>query len=298
MLQADPKICWVCGARTREAGRTARVNLFECGGCAHLEAKHPAVSAASDYHLGYEQGRFVESLGATRRRQATRILAALETKSTPASLLDFGCGRGWLLEEARARGIRKLAGADVSGLALGLLRNQDISGIELDRERPFEELRFDALGFTPEVICFLDVLEHFAGNLTRRLRPWLERLPIGVRRVVIKVPVRDGLLFHVASSLRRAGMHGPIEQLFQCGTDPPHYQYFSRRSLESFVASLGLSTVDVLDDLDFEPKLLAGRIASMPKVLEGMSSGLANLLGATATKLNRTDTRIVIAARP
>ena len=123
--------------------------------------------------------------------------------------------------------------------------------LKLDAEQPFEHLSFRELGFVPEVITFLDVLEHFEGDLKSRLLPWLRALPPTVRHVVIKVPIREGLLFSIAGAARRAGVESLGNQLFQCGTFPPHFQYFTRRSLEAFVAL----TRDPSALLELEPRL-------------------------------------------
>jgi SAM-dependent methyltransferase len=298
-MDRTSQICWVCGQETRATWRARSVdlNVVECTSCAHLQAVHASIDSAPDYHLNYDQGDFVASLGVTRKRQAERILNALQASGPVDSLLDFGCGRGWFLAAAKARGVERIVGADVSDVALDLLRQQGILTVKLDDEQPFERLTFSALGFVPETICFLDVIEHFRGDLTQRLRPWFAALPSSVRRVVIKVPVRDGLLFGIANMARRVGIEGPARQLFQYGTFPPHYQYFSRNSLERFVSELGFKRLAVLDDLDFEPELLAGRLASVKGPLAALVSGLGRLLGWGATLLRRTDSRIAIVAR-
>jgi SAM-dependent methyltransferase len=291
--------CWICGAALRPFWRSAALEVVECRACHHLGAEHrPAVkSPASDYHLAYDQDRFVRSLAATRQRQAARVLDALERHGSVGSVLDFGCGRGWFLEAARRHGVARLAGADVSDLALELLRQQAIPALQLDAALPFERLQLSELGFVPEVISFLDVLEHFSGNLAQRLRPWFDALPPSVRRIVIKVPVRDGLLFALADGARRVGVPGPLAQLFQVGTEPPHQQYFSRASLERFVQALGLRTIETLDDLDFEPELLAERLATASGALRLALGGAGRALGTLASGLERTDSRIVIAER-
>jgi len=55
------------------------------------------------------------------------------------------------------------------------------------------------------------------------------------------------------------GIEGIGRRLFQAGTHPPHYQYFTRRSLESFVSQIGLKPLRSIDDLDFEPQELVLR---------------------------------------
>jgi SAM-dependent methyltransferase len=295
--------CWVCGGRTRRFWQNPSFESVACRRCGHIVAAHRRLPDAetSDYHLGYEQHDFVAALGATRRRQAARLLDALGSLAAPPrSLFDFGCGRGFLLEVAQARGGLGLAGGDVSKLALELLVARGLPALELDAELPFEKLALTELPFVPEVITFLDVIEHFSGDLAERLGRWLQGLPPEVRLIVLKVPVRDGLLFSLADLARRAGAGGFARQLFQSGTYPPHYQYFSRRSLDALVRRLGLSELAVLDDLDFEPGELGRRLSagsSRGRALRGLAPLLGHGLGALAQVSGRADSRIIIAQR-
>jgi SAM-dependent methyltransferase len=292
--------CWVCGERTRRFWTHTAFDAIDCEGCGHIQAKHrlsPA-SREADYHRTYDQGEFVASLAVTRRRQAQVLLDALVACDEPLrSIFDFGCGRGWLLEAARDRGVPQLAGGDVSKLALELLEKQGIVGIELDEVAPFDHLSFDALGFAPQVVTFLDVIEHFQGNLKDVVAPWLARLPAAVRTFVFKVPTREGLLFSMANLARRVGVPSLGAQLFQVGTYPPHYQYFTHRSLSLFVSNLGLEPVRVVDDIDFEPAALGGRLTGVPSPFKGLAGLAGRALGSAATLFGRADSRMVIARR-
>ncbi len=292
-------LCWVCTAITRPFWANAAFSVSECSGCGHLQAEHriSEQAAATDYHRNYEQDRFVASLAVTRRRQAATLLDELRGLTATQSLFDFGCGRGWFLEAAKQRGLHELAGGDVSELALQLLGEQGIKAVSLSESDPLEKLDLQELGFTPEVITFLDVVEHFEGNLTAKFSRWLARLPAGVRFIVFKVPIREGLLFSMANLARQVGVEGLGKQLFQSGTYPPHYQYFTQRSLEAFVTGLGLAQVRVLDDLDFEPEELKNRLSTSPWLLRSLALPAGRLLAGAARGLERLDSRIVIAER-
>jgi SAM-dependent methyltransferase len=293
--------CWVCGGLTGPFWTNAEFDAIACRRCGHLVATHRRDPGAegTDYHLMYEQRDFVAALGATRRRQAARILDALGAlPAPPRSLFDFGCGRGFFLEVARQRGGFGLAGGDVSQLALDGLARQGIAALPLDAELPFETLDLTQLPFIPEAITFLDVIEHFPGDLGARLGRFVRELPAAVRFIVIKVPVREGLLFSLADLARHGGVQGLGRQLFQSGTYPPHYQYFTRRSLDALVAALGLATRAVLDDLDFEPEQLGRRLSSKGHGIQSLASVFGRSLGALARATGRADSRIVIAERP
>jgi SAM-dependent methyltransferase len=296
----DAAACWVCGGPTGRFWTNPEFEAMACGRCGHLLATHRRNPSAenTDYHLMYDQRDFVAALGATRRRQASRILDALGALAAPPrSLFDFGCGRGFFLEVAAQRGGLALAGGDVSQLALDGLARAGVAALALDAELPFETLDLSKLPFIPEVITFLDVIEHFPGDLGARLGPFVRGLPANVRFIVFKVPVRDGLLFSLADLARRAGVEGLGRQLFQSGTYPPHYQYFTRRSLDALISALGLSARVVLDDLDFEPEQLGRRLTSKGRAIQALAAFCGRSLGAAARATGRADSRIVIAQR-
>jgi SAM-dependent methyltransferase len=292
--------CWVCGQGTRRFWANDALEALECQSCGHICAEHRELSGApgADYHLDYDQGDFLAALAVTRRRQAGRLLDALQVLADPPrALFDFGCGRGFFLDLARERGVERLAGGDVSDLALQLLRERGLPALKLDAVEPFERLDLSQLPFLPEALLFLDVLEHFSGDLIARLRPWLRALPGAVRYLVIKVPVREGLLFAMASGARHLRVESLGKQLFQVGTFPPHYQYFSQGSLERFVGQLGLRPVTVLDDLDFEPEELGRRMSGASAWMRRLAPLGGQLLGAAARISRKMDSRIVIAQR-
>ena len=292
--------CPVCGARhLRKNVISPRLLEWRCAACGHHVAEHTgAVTSSADYHEQYEQGAFIDALRATRLRQASVICARVRALAPGArSLLDFGCGRGWFLDEARRVGMSEVAGADISDRALQLLAERNIPGIKLDGDRP-EELDIARLPFRPEVLTLLDVIEHFPparvrdilGALVARLRPELTL-------VVVKVPVTTGVLFRAAGALSSLGQHGAIEQLYQVGTFPPHRSYFSRRSLEIAMRGAGLEPVAAMRDPDFEPSSLADRaraIAPLPR----WSSRWAGAMAAALARLSHAEDSVILACRP
>jgi hypothetical protein len=140
-------------------------------------------------------------------------------------------------------------------------------------------------------------VEHFDGDLTALFAPWIAALPATVHLVVFKVPIREGLLFSMSDLARRVGVGGMARRLFQAGTYPPHYQYFTRRSLEAFLNAIGLRRLRTIDDLDFEPGELSNRLPASLKPLHAVATPAGRLLSVVAQALGRADTRIVIAQR-
>ncbi len=279
--------CPICGsARFAPSVRTPRLDVVRCRVCGHRVATHLAQPRATlDYHDQYDQGGFLASLASTRQRQAAVIINMIRGRvREPEALLDFGAGRGWFLEAGREAGLRPLAGADTSELAVRSLAERQFAAIALSPIITDYAPVFQKLPFRPRVLTMLDVVEHFPpdqlnevlGNVLRGLRPELEL-------VVIKVPDAGGLFYRGAQLLARAGIAGPIEQLYQVGTNPPHFSYFTHRSMRRLLESLGLTVLGVRGDRDFEPASLGQRaraLAGMPavgRVAGSTAAGLADL---------------------
>jgi hypothetical protein len=256
--------------------------IRRCGRCGHRVAEHQAtVATGTDYHRQYEQGEFLDALAATRRRQAIEIWARVRIRiDPPEGLLDFGAGRGWLLDEARWSGARQLAGADTSAISVAELRDRGIEALLIPPwpgrtgDRPF-----NALSFRPRILALLDVIEHFpAARLTELFTKVVGDLRPELALVALKVPVADGILYRLARALARARIFGPLEQLYQVGTDPPHLSYFTRRSLHTFLSARGLRVADRFGLVELDPASLGARVTA----LRGLPRPVTASLGAIA----------------
>ncbi len=157
------------------------------------------------------------------------------------------------------------------------------------------QIDFDAdmLHFSPKILSLLDVIEHFPANgLEQTFKNIMGRFR-NLDLIVIKIPVSNGLLFRIAKLLCRATIEGPIRQLFQFGTWPPHFQYFSHRSIALFVENVGLSVVGTFDDPDFDG--IVDRLQffrqpapeSIKRMIDSVTSSACHTFGC--------DSRIVIA---
>jgi len=292
-----PPACWVCGGRVRPYLHLGSVRVDACRHCDHLTMiRPPASERGTDYHLAYDQTTFLTALEITRQRQAKDILAGLTRHTAASSILDYGCGRGFFLAECRAAGVLGLAGADTSDLAVSHLQHL---GFESIRVQANDSLLsdFSVLSFVPTTITFLDVIEHFPDDMVTTFAAWLARLPERTRTFVFKVPCRDGVLFRTSRFFARLGIQGPVKQLFQLGTWPPHLQYFSSKSLRLFVQNLGLTILEEWGDPDVEPGQLANRAASTKLLPRALVSSAAHLMIGCGKTLGQFDSRIVLAAR-
>jgi len=280
--------CPVCGSpRLSHSFSTRSLTVWRCAVCHHRIAAHATPAPSADYHEQYDHGGFLSSLATTRRRQAAAIVELIR-RHLPAGdgLVDFGAGRGWFLEACRDAGFRSLAGADTSELAVRSLTERQFAAIALSPTGTDNAEVLRRLPFRPRILTMLDVVEHLhpeqlhevLGNLLGGLRPELEL-------VVIKAPDAGGLFYRSARLLGRAGIAGPIEQLYQVGTDPPHFNYFTHGSMRRLLESLGLTVLEVKGDRDFEPQSLGQRaralagMRALGRVAGSVAAGAADLTG-------------------
>lgn len=294
----SPGPCPVCGGRRAHPPRSLPgLTIVACRACGHREALHDAPEdEGRDYHAQYDEGAFLEALRATRVRQAGVLIGLLRRHVRDLSrVVDYGAGRGWFLEACRAAGVAPVAGVDTSALAVEGLR---ASGIEAHLlSEPDGAGALAPLSFRPRVLCLLDVLEHFPPDrLEARVRGIVSACGEDLELVVAKVPVA-GLLYAGANALSHVGVVGPLLQLYQAGTWPPHFNYFSPASAERLFASAGLSVVERVGDPDFEPRLFGERIGAKRPVARALARVAGEAIGATIRVTRLFDAAIFL-ARP
>lgn len=291
-----PERCPICGGQRLGSPLALRgLWIVRCRACGHREAVHDAEPCnGSDYHEQYDGGTFLEALRATRVRQA-RLLIELLRRQVPdlSDVVDYGAGRGWFLKACRSAGVVPVAGVDTSQIAVEGLKALGIEAHRLSQEKGESVLA--QLSFRPRVVSLLDVLEHFPPvRLEALLRGIVSAC--GERLVVVKVPVA-GLLYAGANALCRVGRPGPLRQLYQAGTWPPHFNYFSPASAEKFLTAAGLSVVERVGDPDFEPACFGQRIGVRGRVPNAVARLGGEALAAAVRLSGRFDSNIFL-ARP
>jgi hypothetical protein len=297
LAPALPARCPICGSGLEAPRTLPRLEIARCPACAHRVAAHAAPEVSGrDYHEQYDDA-LAEALRTTRTRQAGRILAlARRHVSGLSRLVDYGAGRGWFLEACRGAGIAPLAGLDTSRLSVEGLAKSGIEAHALAEDGAAEDA-LRRLSFPPRVVTLLDVVEHFPPpTLAVRLRGIVGACGSGLELVVIKVPV-PGLLYAGAAALRGAGVPGPLLQLYQSGTWPPHFNYFSRGSIRRLAAAAGLSVLEAVGDADFEAASFGPRIGMRGGVARALARLAGGALSATV-HLTRTFDSLVVLARP
>ena len=298
-MRAAMTLCPACGAEPLSASfATPNIQVSRCRQCGHRVARHaPLPPDDRDYHEQFEGGAFLESLRATRQRQAKVILAHLRRLEPETTrLLDLGCGRGWFIESVLQAGFTEVAGADTSELAVDLVRRLGAHAVLLTADGAAAAL--EQLPFRPQVLTLLDVLEHFEDEAAiRRLSGVVELFRPELRLAVVKVPVSTGILYRAATGLRALGAPVALEQLYQVGTTPPHHHYFTPCSVNVLLRRAGLDVVAMVRDVDFEPASLTARARAARRLPRPVGSAIGNVSAALATLLRWQDS-LVLFARP
>lgn len=293
-----PAPCPVCGARNlRPSLSPPGLAVFRCPACGHRVAIHDAGEGPrADYHEQYDGGSFLEALRATRVRQAGRLVELLGRHVPGLSrLVDYGAGRGWSLETCRNAGIAPLAGVDTSRVSVEGLEASGFEALRIAEDEAGAGA-LSRLSFRPRVAMLLDVVEHFPPDrLLARFRSIVEACGPELEIVAVKVPVA-GFLYGAAAALCRAGISQPLRQLYQAGTWPPHFNYFTRRSATLLLESAGLSIVERVGDRDFEPALLGQRIGASRPIARALARLGGEALRAAVSVTGRYDSVTLLAS--
>lgn len=180
------------------------------------------------------------------------VLRRLAQRPRGGSLLEYGCGRGWFLEQS-ARFFDSAVGLDFNTAAVAdcRARGLDVRAIELESI----DQRFDT-------IVSFQVVEHVAnpGETLRRLVQMLQ--PDGT--LIIAVPNEDSLL-------------GELNLNF-LNLPPHHASCWSRKALASIGNIFGLQLEDYLCEPVNEALYLAAVHERLDRQLSGRSALMRPLL--------------------
>lgn len=296
------KKCLICDSTLGDYDReTRRLLLTRCWHCGHRYAIHKEISRLGekvDYHHQYDQGGFLQSLSVTRQRQAMEIAQFIEQFGGKSPrILDFGAGRGFFLSHLKNQNYESIMGVDTSPLSVKCLQEMGIRASQIGETVTSKwELPHDLFKFEPNILTLLDVIEHFP--LTQQvsfLSDLVQQLRGTLKIVIIKVPLSSGILYQISELLASIGVEGPLHQLYQVGTSPPHFHYHSRKSLLTLLEKCGLSLLFSHGDLDFEPESLCARVSSLKYFPEVLGRTLGQCFAYTSKLLRRYDSCIFVA---
>lgn len=228
---SDPdrdRLCAQCGGRLR-------IHIVPwlriCGACG---LRHAAFGGGEAPPL--EEDAREAGLEPLRRANFTRILDRLGSLvlAPGARVLEVGCGHGWFLDAAAARGY----------LTEGI--EPDVA-VARRADRPGRRIRagyFPACieeGETWDLLVMNDVFEHLPDPKGALAACHRALPPAGL--LVLNLPTADGLLYRIAELMARAGTQAPLERLWQKDFPSPHLYYHDDRTLTSLVESAGFRRV-------------------------------------------------------
>ena len=207
--------------------------LRRCAACASLRADLPVEIPDRAGGSALDEALRESGLEAVRRINNARLPDARATLApVGAWLLDVGCGPGFLLQAAVARGFK----------ALGLEPDANVVEAAGRRGAPVRHGYFPLALAKDElfdVIVFNDVLEHIPALDAALAASAAHLAPGGL--LLVNCPDRRGLFFAVAAMADRLGLPGAYDRLWQRGLPSPHVWYVTPHALARAAGRHGLS---------------------------------------------------------
>lgn len=229
--------CLLCGSGgLRTLDRYGHAHLVRCAACGMVfAARLPSDRELDTHYADYGHAWFDSPI--TRKRY-DELLDSFEPHRRHNRLLDFGCGEGFFLEQARARGW-EVWGTEYSHRAIELARQKQLDVVAAPQAlEALEPGSFD-------VVTAFEVFEHV-------------RDPLAEGEVVAKVLRPDGLLYCTTpnfNSLSRR-LVGPRWNVIEY---PEHLCYFTGATLRGWLARHGLRAESVRSGGISVARLRAGR---------------------------------------
>jgi SAM-dependent methyltransferase len=227
-----PVACDLCGGDLTAHRHAWIRRCRDCGSLrSDLSVAIPDQAGAS----ALDESLRESGLEAVRSINNARLMDAVaERVPTGGRLLDVGCGPGFLLQAARARGLE----------AIGLEPDANIVDAAEAHGAPVRRGYFPQ-ALTPderfEVIVFNDVLEHIPALDAALAASAAHLAPGGV--LAVNAPDRRGLFFRTADLADRLGLSAAHDRLWQRGLPSPHIWYLTPRALEIAACRHGLAPV-------------------------------------------------------
>ena len=215
--------CLICGSRRLEPlDDYASAHLARCVECGFVFAqRRPTDDELESYYNRYGSGWHDSPLTRQRYRE---LLDGMEPYRQNNRILDVGCGAGFFLEEARARGWQ-VHGSEFGAHALEINREKGIDVVA----GPLAPDSFDASSF--DVITAFEVFEHL-------------REPATEASIIAAFLREDGLLYcttpNFDSATRRL-----LGDRWRVVCYPEHLCYFTSETLTSWLARAGFKRVSV-----------------------------------------------------
>lgn len=295
-MNRDTRHCPVCGSDRTDPlymntlaaldGLDMSYRVARCTACGFAFADQlPSPPTYATYYQSlskYDIAPTVAGISPADRLRCDAAVSLLRSHAGPgARIADLGCGSGSLLAALRAAGWSRLAGIDPAPGAPQIARQQfKLDCVQCGTLDQAAEL-LDLSGL--DVVCLTGVLEHLP-----RLREDLAALTMATGKathILVEVP-----------ALERFAQR-PFEPYGEFSLE--HIQYFSRKSLVGFFATLGFGVLaTTLVDLPpgYCDSLFAlfarSPAAAIPAAPGAESDGIENYIAESETLLQAAIMRI------
>ncbi len=187
----------------------------------------------------------VQSIDETARENALRSLREhnfnvlvgwlkeISNSNSKPTLLDVGSAHGWFLQKVQedfdAQGIEPDQAMADFAIKKGLNVRKGFFPTVLDRHEKFD------------FIVFNDVLEHIP-DVKKIIQSCSAHLKEdGV--LVINAPDRRGVFYKVSKFLKKLGMPGSFDRMWQVGLPSPHLYYFDKNSMSEISTQAGFKII-------------------------------------------------------
>jgi 2-polyprenyl-3-methyl-5-hydroxy-6-metoxy-1,4-benzoquinol methylase len=215
----DAGRCIVCGAASpKPLDAYRRAHLVRCRECGLVFAgREPSEEELADNYGAYSRADYDSPI--TRRRYR-ELLDGFEPYRKTGRVLDMGCGIGFFLEEAKARGWEAY-GSEFEPRAVEIVRGKGLHCAQA----PIDAETFEPGSF--DVVTAFEVVEHLGD-------------PLAEAETIARVLRPGGLLYcttpNFASLSRRA-----LRDRWSVIAYPEHLTYFTPATLRSWLARAGFT---------------------------------------------------------
>ncbi|MEP4533564.1 MAG: class I SAM-dependent methyltransferase [Cyclobacteriaceae bacterium] len=186
--------------------------------------KNPTKRELDDFYssYAYSEGQFFSEV--TRKRY-NELLDQFEPYRKKNTILDIGCGSGFFLETALARGW-EVYGTEYSSAAVSLCQNKGMNvSLGALEEAFFKEENFD-------VITSFEVIEHINN-------------PLHEMKLIERILRKGGLFYCTTPNFNSISRH-VLRAAWDVIHYPEHLSFYTDRSFDYLMRSVGLKKLTIL----------------------------------------------------